>query len=232
MAVISWLHRSLADVPADDGWLTPAEREVLAGLRNRQAAAGLAARALHRQGSRRSVAQRRPRPGGGARRTERRTRCVLDGAPAAVSLSLSHRAGRALAMIGPAGAPIGCDLEVVEPRSDAFVSEWLALSEQALVRGAVAERRALLANLIWTAKEASAKARAEGLRLNVRRAVVQAALETRPAEGGWRPLRVSWPAGQGADFGFWRAEPGWVMAVVGLTRPPRLISPVPPFQSA
>ena len=76
MPVISWLHRSLADVPADDGWLTPAEREVLAGLAIDKRRQRLAARALHRQGSRRSVAQRRPRPRGGARRTERRARCV------------------------------------------------------------------------------------------------------------------------------------------------------------
>ena len=232
MPVISWLHRSLADVPADDGWLTPAEREVLDGLaidKRRQdwrlgrftAKAAAGAWLNVDPGRVEVLAGPSGAPG-----------VSVDGAPAAVSLSLSHRAGRALAMIGPPGASIGCDLEVVEPRSNAFVSEWLAPSEQALVRGAVAERRALLANLVWTAKEASAKARAEGLRLNVRRAVVQAALETRPAEGGWRPLRVSWPTSQGADFGFWRAEPGWVMAVVGLTRPPRLVRPVPPFQSA
>ena len=33
MTSVGWLTRWLADVPADDGWLSPGEREVLAGLR-------------------------------------------------------------------------------------------------------------------------------------------------------------------------------------------------------
>jgi 4'-phosphopantetheinyl transferase len=232
MPLISWLHRSLADVPVDDGWLTPAEREVLGGLAidkrrldwrlGRFTAKAAVGAWLNVDPARVEVLAG---PSGAPFAS-------VEGARAAVALSLSHRGGRALAVIGPVGAPIGCDLELVEPRSDAFVAEWLAPSEQALVRGAAAGRRALLANLVWTAKEASAKARAEGLRLNVRSAVVHAALETRPTEGGWRPLRVSWPSGQGADVGFWRAEPGWVMAVVGLTRPPRLIRAVPRFECA
>ena len=55
----------------------------------------------------------------------------VSGERAAVSLSLSHRAGRALAVVAAAPAVVGCDLEVVEPRSDAFVREWLAEPEQA-----------------------------------------------------------------------------------------------------
>jgi 4'-phosphopantetheinyl transferase superfamily len=88
----------------------------------------------------------------------------------------------------------------------------LASAEQELVRVARGDRRDL-ANLVWTAKEASAKARAGGLRLNVREAVVEPELEGRSTPGGWRPLRVVWPAG--VDHGAWRREPGWVMAVVG-----------------
>ena len=99
----------------------------------------------------------------------------VDGAPVEVWLSLSHRAERAMAAVAPTA--VGCDLEVVEPRSDAFVGEWLAPAEQELVRAACGDRRDLLANLVWTAKEASAKARAGGLRLNVRDAEDKAVLE-------------------------------------------------------
>jgi 4'-phosphopantetheinyl transferase len=217
MTMVAWLSRSLADVPAGDGWLTAAERGVLARLRiakrrrdwrlGRFTAKAVVAAWLGVEPSRVEVLAG---PGGGPV-------VGVDGAPAAVSLSLSHRADRAMAVVAGADAPIGCDLEVVEPRSDAFVAEWLAPAEQALVRGAVGERRALLANLVWTAKEASAKARAEGLRLNVRGAIVEPALDVAPAQGGWRPLRVAWTSGQGVDLGFWRAEPGWVMAVVTQT---------------
>ena len=57
----------------------------------------------------------------------------LDGERAPVSVSLSHRGGRALAAVAAAPAVVGCDLELVEPRSGAFVREWLAPAEQALV---------------------------------------------------------------------------------------------------
>ena len=42
----------------------------------------------------------------------------LDGVRADVELSLSHRAGRALAVIASRGAALGCDLELIEARSD------------------------------------------------------------------------------------------------------------------
>jgi 4'-phosphopantetheinyl transferase len=209
--MISWLHRSLADVPADDGWLTAAELEVLARLtvekRRRDWRLGrFTAKAA--VGARLRVA-----PGGVEVLADASGAPVprVDGAPVEVWLSLSHRGERAMAAVAP--RPVGCDLEVVEPRSDAFVGEWLAPAEQELVRDARGDRRDLLANLVWTAKEASAKARAGGLRLNVRDAVVEPELEVRPTPDGWRPVRVVWPAG--VDHGAWRSEPGWVMAVVG-----------------
>ena len=215
--MLAWLSRSLADVPTGEDWLTSAEREVLAGLeiakRRRDwrlgrftAKAAVAAR-LDIAPARVEVLAE---PGGGPVVT-------VDGAPAVVSLSISHRADRALVVVDDAGGGIGCDLEVIEPRSEAFVAEWLAPAEQALVRRTTGEQRALLANLVWTAKEASAKARGEGLRLNVRRAVVEADLDGPPAQDEWRALRVAWGQGLGVDQGFWRTEPGWVMAVV--TRP-------------
>ncbi len=136
----------------------------------------------------------------------------LDGRPAPVSLSLSHRAGRALAVIGPAARPLGCDVELIEPRSGAFVREWLAPSEQRLVAAARDDlARDVFANLMWTGKEAAAKVRREGMRLDLRRAVVQ--LEPR-CDGPWRGLRVTWPSGAFTS-GWWRIEDDWVLAVAG-----------------
>lgn len=204
-----WLLRSQADVPAGDAWLGPRERRVLAGLR---------------------IAQRRDAWRLGRWTAKCAAGAVLaipperievlaapDGAPevwvagerAALSLSLSHRAGRALAVVAPAPAVVGCDLEVVEPRSGAFVREWLAPAEQALVAGLADGARDRAVNTLWTAKEAVAKVRREGLRLDVRHAVVDAA----PARPGWRALRVRWDGHSTA--GWWREEPGWVMAVAG-----------------
>ena len=137
----------------------------------------------------------------------------MSGERAAVSLSLSHRAGRALAVVAAAPAAVGCDLEVVEPRSDAFVREWLAASEQASVAGLAGGARDRAVNTLWTAKEAVAKVRREGLRLDVRHAVVNA----QSPGPGWRTLRVHLDGDSTA--GWWREEPGWVMSVAGEPAP-------------
>jgi hypothetical protein len=52
------------------------------------------------------------------------------------------------------GAPVGCDLELIEARSAAFVEQWLAPAERELVRRARATEQAWLTNLIWSAKMA------------------------------------------------------------------------------
>jgi 4'-phosphopantetheinyl transferase len=153
-----------------------------------------------------------------------------DGAPdvwigqerAPVSLSLTHRAGRAVAVVADAYCAVGCDLELVEPRRDAFVREWFSPWEQELVFSA-GERRDLLANLLWTAKEAAVKARREGLRLDPRHAAVQLGNGSWP----WRPLSVTWDNEPWAVEGWWRGDEGFVLAVVaerlGLHAPHELL---------
>ena len=72
--------------------------------------------------------------------------------------------------------------------------------------------RELLVNLFWTAKEAAAKARREGLRLDLRQA--EAGVQgLDSAETAWQALTVTWECGERAH-GWWRSEPGWVMTVV------------------
>jgi 4'-phosphopantetheinyl transferase len=219
MASVGWLTRSLADVPADDGWLGPRERDVLASLtvaKRRQdwrlgrfAAKGAVAEWLGLPLARLEIV------------------AAADGAPEAyvddraapAAVSLSHRAGRALAVAGEAGMSLGCDLELIEPRSHGFVTDWLAPAEQALVADA-GGRRDLVANLAWSAKEAAAKARREGLRLDLRQAVTESGgLDT--DSPGWRPLSVLWADGSGSTRGWWREEPGWVMTVAGEPAPGR-----------
>jgi 4'-phosphopantetheinyl transferase len=209
MSAPGWLTRCEADVPAGDDWLGDAERRALAALRFP------VRRASWRLG--RWTAKAAVGAWLGAEPAAVQVLAAEDGAPEAwvggrrapVSLSLSHRAGRALAAVADAPAVVGCDLELVEPRSDAFVREWLSPGEQALVAGRRDGERAELVNLLWTAKEAAAKVCREGLRLPVRDAVA------RPAAGApaaWGPLHVAWEAAELP--GWWRAEDGWVMAVV------------------
>jgi 4'-phosphopantetheinyl transferase len=211
MAAPGWLTRSLADVPAGDGWLSARERAALADLFAEKrrtdwrlgrwaAKAALAAWSGADADEFEVVAS-----AGGAPETL----VGADAVPAA--LSLSHRGGRALAVLGDPGVPIGCDLEVVEPRSGAFVRTWLAPAERSRLESGGETTRARDANLIWSAKEAAAKTRREGLRLDVRDAVV----EWEPGnDGEWRRLRVHWGREGTTAHGWWRSEPGWVFTVI------------------
>jgi 4'-phosphopantetheinyl transferase len=138
----------------------------------------------------------------------------LDGAPAPVSVSLSHRAGQALAAVTDVPAAIGCDLELVEHRSGPFVREWLTAGEQAVLEPLDGAARDVAANLMWAGKEAAAKVRREGLRLDVRRAEV----DLGAPGSGWRPLTIRWGEGQ-TTAGWWRAADGWVMTIAGSPAP-------------
>jgi 4'-phosphopantetheinyl transferase len=211
MGTPAWLARRRADVPPGEDWLSERERRVLAGMRferrrsdwrlGRWAAKSALAAALEVPVGRIEVLAAED----GA------PEAWLDGLHAPVSLSISHREGRALAVVASSPICVGCDLEVVEPRSDAFVREWLSPEEQRRLRGTGSDRqRDLLANLLWTGKEAAAKVRREGLRLDVRSLVVTVSYGS---VDGWHPLRVEWDDGQERMRGWWRSDPGWVMAV-------------------
>ena len=213
MPVPGWLTRSLADVPAADDWLSARERAALADLRAERRRADWR---LGRWAAKAALAAR-----SGASTGELEIVASDDGAPeayvcgerAGAALSLSHRNGRALAVVADVDTAIGCDLEAVEPRSGAFMRTWLAPAERASVLAVGGGEGARLANLLWTAKEAAAKARREGLRLDVREATVS--LEWEPSsQGEWRPLGVHWDREGVSVRGWWREESSWVFAFV------------------
>lgn len=221
MTELGWLTRELGDVPRHDRWLSDEEREVLSSLRVAKRRvdwrlgrwAAKAAVAAWRGVAPESVAIIAADDGAPQAR--------IDGDHADVALSLSHRRGRALAAVANGSTALGCDLEAVEPRSPAFLREWLAPAERDLVMTQTGEGRDLAANLVWTAKEAASKARRGGLRLNVRQATVELD-DLGRCRGVWRPLRVRWQK-DGVDRGWWRADPEWVMALVsdpGAEEPP------------
>ena len=92
----------------------------------------------------------------------------LHGSPAPVSISLTHRDGLGACAIAAAGTILGCDLEVVEPRCDAFITDYFSAEEQALIMRAPDDERFRLLALLWSAKESMLKALREGLRLDPR----------------------------------------------------------------
>jgi 4'-phosphopantetheinyl transferase len=215
-----WLTRSLADVSAGDAWLGLREQRRLGGYAfPRRRADWRLGRwtAKAAVGAWLSVAPERVEILAAA---DGAPEAWLDGRRAPVSVSLSHRDGRALAAVVDAPAIVGCDLERIEPRSPAFVREFLSDAERQLLGDCDDDERARLANLLWSAKEAAAKVHREGLRLDVRHAVANPGDSPAPATR-WSPLRVDWPeAGEPARMtGWWRTEPGWVMVVAGVPSP-------------
>ncbi|HET9443083.1 MAG TPA: 4'-phosphopantetheinyl transferase superfamily protein [Acidimicrobiales bacterium] len=171
----------------------------------------------------------------------------LDGAPLPVAVSLSDRAGLALCALAPAqpafgawngagsapfqaperggggdiGIGIGCDVELVEPRSDAFVADWLTDAEQRVVALAGPGGRDLAANLVWSAKESALKVLREGLRRPTRSVEVTVDPGAPPVPGTWAPLVVDRAEG-GRLEGWWRPLGAHVLTVVtaGATAPP------------
>jgi 4'-phosphopantetheinyl transferase len=199
----AWLVCSLADVPAGNTWLGPRERALLDGL------SGEKRRAEWRLG--RWTAKAAVAAWLGAAAEEVEVLAAADGSPLheGVSLSLSHRGSRALCVVAARGYRIGCDLEVIAPRSPAFVSRWLAPTEREILDAAAPEERDMLACALWSAKEAAVKATG-GPVIRTRQVAVELAEGT---GGEWRPLSVS--AGDGRrQTGWWRPDPRWVMAVV------------------
>jgi 4'-phosphopantetheinyl transferase len=139
---------------------------------------------------------------------------VVDGRPLGLDVSLTDRAGWGVCLVGRDLGAVGCDLEIAEPRSATFVSDYLTPVEQALVRGAPDQATShLLANLVWSAKESALKVLRTGLRADTRSVEVHLDVADVPGTaphppdepdvetgGTWAPLQVR---------GHGRLMPGW-----------------------
>jgi phosphopantetheinyl transferase len=99
-----------------------------------------------------------------------RPRFFVKGQESALWLSISHRAGHALAAVST--APVGVDLETIEDRPRSFLEEAFAVVElKALL---AADDPKLVATAMWSAKEAALKRAGVGLKADLRAHVVTA----------------------------------------------------------
>jgi 4'-phosphopantetheinyl transferase len=113
----------------------------------------------------------------------------VGGQPAEVTISLSHRSGIAICAVAPRGVYIGCDVELVEPRSLAFVADYFTAKEQVRVARESTKNRDRLVTLLWSAKESALKALRAGLRLDTRSVIVAPCVPSYD-RNGWSPLSV------------------------------------------
>ena len=244
---VYWLEQTEADMPAENDWLSPSEAVRLNGMRFAKRRADWR---LGRWTAKRALATYLNVPGHPQALTEIEIRPAPSGAPdvffankpAAVTVSLSHRAGTAVCAVALSGAALGWDLEVIEPRSDSFVADYFTTEEQALVARAFAGDRPRLCALLWSGKESALKALRAGLRLDTRCVIVSpvdalgrqgkdgdghaedSALAVRLSDGSysWRPLHVRYTNG-GIFRGWWHYTGNLLRTMVAV--PP----PVPPI---
>jgi 4'-phosphopantetheinyl transferase len=212
----AWSMADAGDVPESDAWLGPSERTVLSGY-------ALARRRRDWRLGRWAAKQAALAACGeldGADAAELEILAAADGAPEAwlrgapakLSLSISHRDGTAIALACSAGTLAGCDLELVERRAAVFAADWFTPGELAAVEGAPAASRDLLVTMVWSAKESALKAIRQGLRLDTRDVEVKPSFEKVSRGQGWRPF-TAFCAGKPLG-GWWRNEDRWVMTAV------------------
>jgi len=231
---IYWLEQTESDVPTGNGWLSAKETICLSAMR---VAKRYADWRLGRWTAKRAVAVCRNLPADLYSLAGIEIRAASSGAPevflqdqpANLAISLSHRDRTALCAVAPAGTNIGCDLETIEPRSEAFVADYFTANEKTLIAQTPVEEQPLLVALLWSGKESALKALHVGLRLDTR------CMSVSPADawpqtsgerakdprlfprafspGDWRPLSVGYSGGQ-IFGGWWRAEDQLVRTAV------------------
>ncbi len=233
-----WLEQTEADLPAHDDWLSPDEAVLLSRMRFAKRRADWR---LGRWTAKRAAAAYLNLPGDPRSLREIEVRPAPSGAPqvfvrnrfAAITISISHRAGVAVCAIVMGGAQLGCDLELIEARDSSFVADYFTSEEQELIAHAPQEDQPRLVTVLWSAKESTLKALRQGLRVDTRCVAVTLNTQTdhEHAAGGlrqyseldrWRPLQVRYAGGE-IFHGWWQSTGLLVRTLVGSP------SPLPPL---
>jgi 4'-phosphopantetheinyl transferase len=137
---------------------------------------------------------------------------LLDGEPAGMEVSITDRAGWAVCLVAADLGELGCDLELVEPRTPGFVADFLTAAERGYVESRPdADARYLAANLLWSAKESALKVLRTGLRRDTRTVEVSVP-DVAPGADGWAPLSVRGAPGE-SFAGWWRRDGQFVFTV-------------------
>jgi 4'-phosphopantetheinyl transferase len=234
---VYWLEQAEQDVSESNDWLCAAE---IARLNSLRFAKRRADWRLGRWTAKRAAAAYLKWPACPQGLAEIEIRATPSGAPDAIVtglgspmvVSLSHRAGRAMCVVSSLGVKLGCDLEMIEPRSEAFVADYFTPEEKSQVALTVLADRPEVVTLLWSAKESTLKALREGLRLDTR-SVSVSFIQGGPDLSGWSPLRVRSCDGQ-VFRGWWRTADGMLRTVVSDPTPgcPICLGPAKPATPA
>ncbi len=217
---VYWFEQTESDVPQHDDWLTAREIARLAAMRFDKRRRDFR---LGRWTAKRTVAESLHQSSGAAilRRIEIASassgapEVISDGQHLSITISLTHRGGTAACAIAHEVVRLGCDLEIVEPRSEAFARDYFTPNEEDQLARVSVEMQPLMLALLWSGKESALKALGVGLRADTRDVSVsgiEACELGRESGACWRELQV-----QSADClfrGWWQTEQGLVRTIV------------------
>lgn len=239
-----WLQQCEADLPATDDWLCESEAARLNSFRFAKRRADWR---LGRWTAKCAVAASLKWPGDHLFLRQIEIVSASAGQPEVtlhdqtetVTISISHRGGFALCAVALGDVKLGCDLEMIEPRSDAFIADYFTEKEQKLIAQTSGEERSLLVSLLWSAKESALKALHVGLRVDTRsveikeldfqghwygRTAARSAEDNLPSKlsnicgTNWRELQIQ--CAGGTDFcGWWQHWNNVVRTIVGAPPP-------------
>ena len=222
---VYWLEQTEADLPTVDDWLSPSEAARLSTMRFAKRRGDWR---LGRWTAKNALAsyflyskvpvdpqvlasmEIRSAPSGAPE-------AYFRNQPAAATISLSHRSGRAACVVAMPGVELGCDLETVEPRSDAFVADYFTTAEQSQVAQASVANRPRLLAMLWSAKESALKALHEGLRIDTRNVNVSRSDAVFDSHH-WSPMQIH-HADNRIFSGWWQHADGIVRTVVAAPPP-------------
>ncbi len=219
MPEVYWLEQSAAEVPPGNDWLGDTEKIREEGFRfakrradwrlGRWTAKRALTAYLNTRFDCRALAQIEIRAA-----TDGAPEAFIGDIPSMLTISLSHCSGKAICAVAGAAGAVGCDIETIEERSEAFAADYFTPEEQALVARTSECDRTRQLTLLWSAKESVLKALRQGLRLDTRSVII------RP-DSAWDPHLeglTSWQAfdawHDGRDFHGWYQHSGKLVRTV------------------
>ena len=214
---VFWHVQQAGSIPAPERWLHPGEQRIAAGFKfQKRKHDWLLGRWTAKQAVIAFIGKTQTPPSPNQieirKAPDGAPEVFIDNRPSSCILSLSHSHQFALCALAEKGIKLGCDLESVETRSEAFIKDYLTKSEYELIKSTNTPNRSTYTNLIWSAKESTMKATRKGLSVDTRS--VEVNFSPSHDKKQWNRLATFDTNSNQAFFGFWRTQNDMVLTIL------------------